>query len=103
MRFCVDYRRLRLVTKMDVFPLPRTDATLHRSQGTQVSVEYFLSVRKLARMGLAVQEVKLSIFYHPGKKNVLADALSQSPLSENVLCLLFECGPLPPYVHLTTT
>ena len=34
---------------------------------------------KLARWGLALQEVDLSIFYRPGKKNVLADALSRSP------------------------
>ena len=35
---------------------------------------------KLARWGLALQEVDLSIFYRPGKKNVLADELSQSPI-----------------------
>ena len=27
-RFCVDYRRLNTITKMDVFPLPRVDDTL---------------------------------------------------------------------------
>ena len=35
---------------------------------------------KLARWGLALQEVDLSIFYRPGKKNVLADALSRAPI-----------------------
>ena len=36
---------------------------------------------KLARWGLALQEVDLAIYYRPGKKNVLADALSRSPVS----------------------
>ena len=28
MRFCVDYRKLNSITKLDVFPLPRIDNTL---------------------------------------------------------------------------
>ena len=30
-RFCVDYRRLNSITKLDVFPLLRIDDTLHRT------------------------------------------------------------------------
>jgi hypothetical protein len=37
---------------------------------------------KLARWGLALQEVDLPIFYRPGKKNILADALSCSPVAK---------------------
>jgi len=35
---------------------------------------------KLARWGLALQELDLTIHYRPGKKNTNADALSRMPL-----------------------
>ena len=38
---------------------------------------------KLARWGLALQEVDLAIFYRPGRKNKLADALSRSPVGQD--------------------
>lgn len=36
---------------------------------------------RLARWGLALQEVDLSIFYCPSKRNQFADALSRAPVS----------------------
>ena len=35
---------------------------------------------KLARWGLAIQELDLQIHYRPGKRNANADALSRSPV-----------------------
>ena len=49
---------------------------------------------KLARWGLALQEVDLAIFHRPGKKNVLADALSRSPVGGPAV------DSLPPEEHL---
>ena len=39
-RFCVDYRKLNAITKLDVFPLPRIDDSLDLLAGTQ----YFTSL-----------------------------------------------------------
>ena len=37
---------------------------------------------KLARWGMALQEVDLSVTYRPGKKNAPADAMSRSPVGD---------------------
>ena len=34
-RFCVDYRKLNAITKLDVFPLPRIDDSLDLLCGTK--------------------------------------------------------------------
>lgn len=52
---------------------------------------------KLARWGLSLQEVDLSIFYRPGKKNMLADALSRSPVEQE------PSTPLVPEENLVAT
>ena len=55
---------------------------------------------KLARWGLALQELDINIVYQPGKKNLAADALSRAPITDeleldgsivnvpNVICVL---------------
>ena len=40
---------------------------------------------KLARWGLALQELDLNIIYRPGKTNANADALSRAPLVDNIV------------------
>jgi len=40
---------------------------------------------KLAKWGLAIQELDLQIHYRPGKRNANADALSRSPLVQDEL------------------
>ena len=42
---------------------------------------------KLARWGLALQEVDLTIHYRPGKSNVCADSLSRCPLDQPDICV----------------
>ena len=41
---------------------------------------------KLARWGLALQELDLEIHYRPGKKNANADALSRAPIKPTLTC-----------------
>ena len=41
-RFCIDYRKLNNVTKMDAFPMPRTDQMIER-----VASSFFISTFRL--------------------------------------------------------
>ena len=57
---------------------------------------------KLARWGLTLQELDLEIHYHPGKKNLKADALSCNPIpqvasnEENEDVLIAQMGESTP-------
>lgn len=62
---------------------------------------------KLARWGLALQELELQIHYRPGKRNANADALSRSPLQDeesasgsNLSDVIGTVGVVQPEYHL---
>ena len=44
-RFCVDYRKLNSVTKMDLYPIPNIEAALSKLRGATVftSLDYHLA------------------------------------------------------------
>ncbi len=67
-----------------------TEFTDHKALKSLLNIPH--PSRKLARWGLALQEVDLTISYKPGKKNVLADALSRSPISGEGTPLIAEEG-----------
>ena len=70
-RFSVNYRKLNVVTKLNVHPLPQIDDSL-------------LSIPqpsgKFARWGMVLQELDLCIEYRPEKMNSQADPVLLSPL-----------------------
>ena len=60
-RFCVDYRKLNAITKLDVFPLPRIDDSLNLLCGTK----YFSSLDQASgywQVGMAPTSQEKTLF-----------------------------------------
>ena len=74
---CIDYRQLNKVTIRNKYPLPRIDDlfTDHRSL-KYLFTQKELNLRQRRWMEL-LKDYDCTINYHPGKANVVADALSR--------------------------
>ncbi|CAF1570065.1 unnamed protein product [Adineta ricciae] len=82
-RFCVDYRRLNLITERDVYPLPRIDDIIDRLAGSQ----YFSTLDLKAgywQIPIAEEDKKKTAFVTTDglfEFNVLPFGLSNAPAS----------------------
>ncbi len=99
LRFCVDYRKLNLVTKKYVYPLPRIDDYIRCTWAHSLDQhEWYYGISELETLGLVwavlhlaifvrllaliVQEFDLTLKHRPGKSNIDADAHSRNPVPD---------------------
>ena len=63
-RFCVDYRKLNAVTKRDVYPLPRIDATLDLMGGSAYFTAFDLTAG-FWQVGMKPEDAEKTAFVTP--------------------------------------
>lgn len=86
-RFCVDYRRLNVLTVKDVYPLPRIEDVLHRLSGAR----FFTSLH----LESGFWQVPMAEEHREKKAFVTPDGLFE------FLCLPFGfCGAPPTFQRL---
>jgi len=86
LRLCIDYRELNWVTMKNKYPLPRIDDLFDQLSGAAIytdhkSLKYIFTQKELnlrqRRWLELLKDYTLDIKYHPGKTNVVANALSR--------------------------
>ncbi|GBN42480.1 hypothetical protein AVEN_32442-1 [Araneus ventricosus] len=89
-RFCVDYRKLKEITKQDKYRLPRIDDTLGTLSASQwlstldLKSGYWQEPEgQIARCIQRLQEYDSEIQYRKGTSHGNADALSRRPCKES--------------------
>nr|GEY62135.1 putative reverse transcriptase domain-containing protein [Tanacetum cinerariifolium] len=82
LRMCIDYQELNKLTVKNRYPLPRIDDLFDQLQGSNhKSLQHILDQKELNkrqhRWLELLNDYDCKIRYHPGKANVVADALSR--------------------------
>jgi len=80
-RFCVDYRKLNLITECDVYPLPRIDDLIDKLAGSQYFTTFDLKAGYW-QVSIAEQDKKKTVFVTTDglfEFNVLPFGLSNAP------------------------
>ncbi|GJW75354.1 putative reverse transcriptase domain-containing protein [Tanacetum coccineum] len=102
-RMCIDYQELNKPTVKNHYPLPRIDDLFDQLQSLQhILDQKELNMRQRRWLELLAY-YDCDIRYHPGKTNVVADALSQKerikPLRVRADLIMYESHKLKYSIH----